>query len=296
MKHPLLLATLGLAIAFAGCTDDGDGTTTTTPTGTTTTTPATTTPVTTTPVTTTPVTTTPVTTTPPTPEPYVPYDLTVLHLPTAVEAGKNFSFVLQATGGVPATSDHIGAHFGSASVPDAGANTTSYPRACVHTTVATPVPGTYNVTCSVPTAGEWFLRGHVRVGAANDSWGDEMTLIVRSAWNATGNHTLNLTGVPTLARVGQNVTMNLSMTGPTGISSHFGAHYGRNSSDAPSTTVYESGCTHQGTPTPVPTTYTVTCAFAAPGTYYLRGHLRLDEGIPPATSNYWTGEYAILVQ
>ena len=291
MSRLLLASLLCAGLVLAGCTGD-DPPTTTTPAGTS---PAATSPVATSPAATTPAGTTPVVTSPVTPPAYVPYALEVSGFPQAVEAGQNFTFVLRATGGTPATSDHIGAHYGDVSAPSAPANTTTYARACQHITVATPVPGTYNVTCSMPSAGTWYLRGHVR-SAGNDSWGSERSLVVRPAWVANGTYALNLTGVPTVVRAGQNFTMNLTMTGTTGVSSHFGAHYGMNSTGAPTTAAYDQACTHQTTITPIPTSapYVVTCSFGAPGTYYLRGHLRVDEGIPPAAQNYWTGEYAIL--
>lgn len=300
MRRTFLLTILCASLALAGCTGGDDGTppTTGTPTATT---PGIQFP----PLNVTPTSATPPTATTPAPgandttPAYVPYDLAVSGIPQAVEAGQNFTFVLRATGGAPATSDHIGAHYGNASAPDAPANTTTYARACQHVDVATPVPGTYNVTCSVPSAGTWYFRGHVRAGPGNDSWGNETPLTVRPAWTATGNYTLNLTGVPTVARAGENVTMNLTIAGPTGLSSHYGAHFGGNSTGTPAIPAYPNACMHQDSPTNVPpgAPFVVTCTFPAPGTYYVRGHMFITEGLPLASSgnHYWSGEHAILV-
>lgn len=295
MNRLLLTLLVGATLLLAGCTggeeDNGDDT------------PPTTTPDNDPPTSSTP-SPTPVDPTPDTnetpdgnetPPVYEPYTLEISGFPQAVEAGANFTFVLTATGGENATSDHLGAHFGNTSAPTAAPSTSVYARACPHITNVTDVPGTYHVTCSMPTAGTWYLRGHVRVGD-NNSWGDEMTLVAREAWTPSGNYTLNLTGVPTMARANENVTLTLSMEGPTGVSDHFGAHFGRNSTDAPSTNEYPFVCTHQATPTTVPTTHTMTCSFPTPGVYHLRGHLRISEGLIPQTNNYWTGEYAILVE
>lgn len=285
----LLLTTLLCAcLAFAGCTGGNEPAP---PTGGS--------PLPTTPATSTPAGTPPATPTVAdvTPQAYVPYSLDVSGVPAEVEAGQNFTFVLRATGGAPATSDHIGAHFGNRSAAGEPANTTTYARACQHVTTSTPVPGTFQVTCSMPGAGAWYLRGHV-LAAGNHSWGSETAITARPAWTPSGNYTLNLTGVPTVARANENVTMNLSIAGPPGLSSHFGAHFNATSRGAPTVAAYNGACSHQTTPTTVPPTapFVVTCTFPAPGTYYLRGHLRVDEGIPlPTTNNYWTGEHVVLV-
>lgn len=291
MSRPLLATLLFASLAFAGCTggDEPNEPTGATPT------PASPTPG-------TPAASTPASPAPPTgetpPPAYVPYNVAVGGVPPEVEAGQNFTFVLRATGGEPGVSDHIGAHYGNLSAAHAPANTTTYPRACQHVTSATQVPGAYEVTCAMPSAGAWYLRGHV-LAAGNHSWGDETAVTVRPAWAPAGNYTLNLTGVPTVARANVSVPMNLTITGPPGVSSHFGAHFNTTGTGAPTVAAYGQACTHQTTPTPVPTSapFALTCTFPAPGTYYLRGHLRIDEGLPlPATNNYWTSEYVILVR
>ena len=301
MRHEsrtLLLALLAASLALAGCTggDDEDPADTTPvfPSGTT---PAGTTPAGTNPATATPAEPSPVVTTPDAETPvFTPYTLDVSGLPQEVEAGMNFTFVLRATGGTPGTSDHLGAHYGNLSAAALPANTTTYPRACQHVTTTTDVPGTYNVTCAMPSAGTWYLRGHV-LAQGNHSWGNEMALTARPAWTPNGTYTLNLTGVPTVVPANQNVTMNLTMTGPSGISNHFGAHYGRNATGTPSLDAYPQACVHVTALTPIPpgSPTVVTCNFSEPGTYYLRGHLRVDEGLPPAPRDHWTSEHVILV-
>jgi hypothetical protein len=75
-------------------------------------------------------------------------------------------------------------------------------------------------------------------------------------------------------------------------SDHIGAHFGANSTQAPSTTAYPFACVH--TQGDLPGTYQVTCtAPTLPGTYYLRGHARIGQG--NESVSWWSGEQTFLV-
>lgn len=76
------------------------------------------------------------------------------------------------------------------------------------------------------------------------------------------------------------------------VSDHIGAHYGPNSTQAPSTTAYPVACQHTGGE--LPGTYQVTCtAPTLPGTYHLRGHARIGQG--NESVSWWSGEQTFLV-
>lgn len=293
--RPVLLVALCASLALAGCTLGED----TPPTPTTTTPTATTSTPTPTPASPTAnVTPTPTQTTPEPPaEPKPLYALTVSGLPTAVEEGRNFSYVLVAAGNVSANSTHLGAHYGPTSVADDAASTSVYTQVCAHQTSATPVPGRYNLTCSVPGNGTWYLRGHVRVGADNDSWASEATLTVRPAWTQSGNYSVNLSGVPTRATAGKNFTFNLTTAGGNllapGLSPE--VRTGSASTGTPTVEAYTVTCSTART-SALSTSYSVSCGFPAAGVYYLRGHLRVSEGVPPESHDYWSGEYPVLVE
>lgn len=76
------------------------------------------------------------------------------------------------------------------------------------------------------------------------------------------------------------------------MSDHIGAHFGSNSTTAPSTTVYNKTCAHRAGA--LPGTYEVTCTAPTElGTYYLRGHARMTEG--NVTNQWWSPEVSFRV-
>ena len=93
---------------------------------------------------------------------------------------------------------------------------------------------------------------------------------------------------------GANLTFKDRVTGSVqAYSDHIGAHFGRNTTTAPSTTVYNVTCAHQaGT---LPGVFTVTCAAPQdPGTYFLRGHARITQ--PDGTQvSWWSEEHPFTV-
>lgn len=92
---------------------------------------------------------------------------------------------------------------------------------------------------------------------------------------------------------GQEFPFNSTISG--GIeraSDHIGAHFGPNSTTAPSTTAYPSVCPHSIGQ--LPGTFQVTCAAPLnPGVYYLRGHARITYG--NESVNWWSAETTFTV-
>jgi hypothetical protein len=96
-------------------------------------------------------------------------------------------------------------------------------------------------------------------------------------------------------RTASNFTFTEHIEGSVGSTSmHIGAHMGMNHTATPSTTVYKIACRHYATPNPLPGTYTITCdAPQTPGTYYLRGHARVNQN--GTDINWWSPEVSFTV-
>lgn len=215
------------------------------------------------------------------------YTLTATGVPATAVANQSFTFTLRAEG--PAgTSDHVGGHFGTNSTDQP--SVAAYPGACVHT--AQTLPGTYTVACTLPRAGTWYLRGHVRTGAAEayrHFWAAESTIVVTPRVQLAYNVTTS--DVPGTVRANETFTFTLNATGPPGVSDHVGAHFGTNSTTSPSVAAYPSACVHSAQT--LPGTYTVSCRIPRAGTWYLRGHVRT--GVEGAYGHHWADEDTILV-
>lgn len=105
------------------------------------------------------------------------YTVTTNGVPATAQAETAFSFTVTVAGNTTMMSDHIGAHFGNETSPEA--NVTVYPYACIHS--GGEVPGTYEVSCTVLTTGIWYLRGHMRAMSGGETfnyWGEEQTIVV----------------------------------------------------------------------------------------------------------------------
>ena len=277
----ILLCSVLAATALAGCADnDGAGDD-----------PATTTPATTTP-TTTPVTTTPVTTTPePTPDAPV-FTLTADGVPATAIVGQTFTFELTVEGDESFETDHLGAHYDVEAHP---APEGAYGKGCDHQ-LAT-VPGTFTIECTIAETGTHFLRGHLRLNVSDtlhNYWTDEFEVEVREP---VGNYTLTTVGMPTLpVAPGDSFNFTLTIAGEsTDHSDHIGGHFGMNSTDDDVVVGdFAYGCQHQSGE--VPGEFTVTCPVpddAAPGTYYLRGHLRITAA--GVNHEFWADQDTFLV-
>ncbi len=92
---------------------------------------------------------------------------------------------------------------------------------------------------------------------------------------------------------GAQFRFNSTITGnATRASDHIGAHFGNQSSQAPSTAVYTVTCEHVAGD--LPGRYQVTCtAPQEAGVYYLRGHARIMSGGAPV--NWWSAEATFTV-
>lgn len=297
MKTTLLTLLLGVSLVLAGCTG-GDDPAPGTPTGST---PTGSTPTTTTPASTTPVNATP--TTPTTPAANdtgnategltnASYALTAVGIPAQVEVGRAFNFTLFANGTLNRTTEHVGAHYAD--------NVTTTPpgpgrRDCAHATGS--VPGVWLVNCTISQPGTWHVFGHLRLvenGTTYDYWAAPQAVKVR-------NYTLTLAGFPTTPQVSnQSFTFTLNLTGTENVTSdHVGAHVFNASTPNPTVSAQVAPavgvCTHGSGFTAG--NHTVSCTIvhngAAPGTYYVRGHLRITEG--GVQTNFWSAEHTVTV-
>lgn len=105
-------------------------------------------------------------------------------------------------------------------------------------------------------------------------------------------YTITVEEPPTTVTANESFTFNITIEGDVeSTTDHAGAHYGNQSSDEPSTTVYDQTCAHSGGA--VPGSFEVTCTISEPGTYYYRGHLRITEG--GQTHNWWSEEHQVVV-
>lgn len=276
--YTIILSCIIAATALAGCADNDDAT----PPADSSPTPATT--------------PTPLLPTPtPTPAPTdngtaANFTLTAANVPTTVFAGEAFTFNLTIAGETEMETDHIGAHYNTTPNPEpAGA----YGKACEHQPGT--VPGEFVVRCTFAEEGEHFLRGHLRVndsGTLRNFWTDEFEVVARGP---VGNHTLATSGMPTLpVTAGSTFNFTLAITGDADVSDHIGGHFGANSSATPKVSDYPLACAH--TAGSVPGEYAVSCevpATAAPGTYHLRGHMRIT--VDSMKHDFWAPETSFVV-
>lgn len=284
-RSPTLLLTLLLAgAALAGCTGGDEGAPTPTPDVT----PTVATP---TPTLTTP---TPATPTPPVNETPAlgndTYALATAGIPAQAEVGKPFNYTLYVNGTFEATSNHIGAHFRNTTE---GALSASAMGACSHIGTNETLPGEFNLTCTLDTPGTHYVYGHVRItenGETYNYWAEPRAVKVR-------NYTINLTGVPSTAQASsQNFTFTMAIQGTENVTSdHIGAHFWNATTSAPTAANAAGACSHVAGA--AIDTFTVTCQIAhagvTPGTYYLRGHLRITEG--GSQVNFWSSEHEVTV-
>lgn len=104
---------------------------------------------------------------------------------------------------------------------------------------------------------------------------------------------LSIVGMNGRYHPGANVTVEMRITGSPAVQSpHIGAHYGRISSETPSTSVYDLKCNHvSGLVSGDKTFY---CNLPAEkGDYYLRGHVAVEQD--GQTINYWSPEVKFII-
>jgi hypothetical protein len=109
------------------------------------------------------------------------------------------------------------------------------------------------------------------------------------------SYTVLVEDFPTAPQMpGEEFTFNVTVSGAqTAQSDHIGAHYGMESSQAPSTTEYPTACPHQSGE--LPGTFQVTCpAPLESGVYYLRGHARIG-AVPEEQVSWWSAEMPFTV-
>ncbi|MEA3201162.1 MAG: hypothetical protein QOE90_2590 [Thermoplasmata archaeon] len=284
--RPLLLATLVLVLALAGCTG-GNTTTSSTPASSTpaSSTPETSTPASTTPASSTPASTTPVTTTPGTPTilDESSFTVTTPGAPSMVAVGKPFNVTVHVAGAVQFSSDHIGAHYATSpqAAPDAATMT-----ACAHTPGS--LPGDFVVACNVSAPGTIYLYGHARVTENNvthNYWGPQQQIRVANA-------TVTVTQGTGLPLAGQPVQFTIAVAGDAGSAAFVNATFGGNSTAAPSFAAYPNGCTQ--TSGAVPHNYTISCTFPTAGTYYLRGVVLYGD-LATSQALFWSDELKVTV-
>lgn len=131
-------------------------------------------------------------------------------------------------------------------------------------------------------------------GCAGDDDGDDDQGPTTTPAPNTTSYTIVLEGFP-VGPIPANTTFSFNdhITGDaTRTSDHIGAHFGPNSTMAPSTTAYPVACQH--TPGSLPGTFPVTCtAPKTAGTYFLRGHARIGQG--NQSVSWWSAEQPFVV-
>lgn len=91
---------------------------------------------------------------------------------------------------------------------------------------------------------------------------------------------------PRLVNVGERFSFTLTASGATIATDHIGAHYGTSYSADPSLATYPNACEHQ--PGSLPGRYTISCTISTPGTYHMRGHIRVTSD--GETYQFWSME------
>jgi hypothetical protein len=151
--------------------------------------------------------------------------------------------------------------------------------------------------CGFPDPGTYYVRAFASIpdpeGKLLESWSPEVVVIVQMQAPAAGPGVV-LYDLPSRIPVGEKVALTVKVSGVTVTSDHVGAHFddAPHASEVASPSVYTEPCDHQAATVSLPGTFTAGCLFAAPGTYYLRGHARYDKD---GTQNLWTPELTVTV-
>lgn len=139
----------------------------------------------------------------------------------------------------------------------------------------------------------FLVAAILAAGCSSPSGGGPSTSTAPAHVDA-GTYIITLEGFPVgPVAGGSNLTFRDRITGSVqAYSDHIGAHFGSNSTDAPSTTAYNMTCAHSvGN---LPGVYDVTCSVPrAPGLYHLRGHARIMQDGTPV--NWWSAEQTFTV-
>lgn len=105
----------------------------------------------------------------------------VYDVPSTVAAGAMFVMPLKVEWGSVAqqvNSDHVGAHYGGTSQAT-NPTVAGYGNGCSH--YSGPIPGQFQISCTLGPAGTTYLRGHARFengGQMLDYWSDELAVSV----------------------------------------------------------------------------------------------------------------------
>lgn len=220
------------------------------------------------------------------------YDLTATGVPANATAGEPFTFQVRAEGDVSATTDHLGAHYWSASVADDEATSSLGDSVgCAHT--EGDLPGSWDVTCTIEAPGTYYVRGHARTTEGtgdeahdHDFWSAEHEVHVQPGED---QYTLTTDGAPANATAGEPFTFQLMVDGAATSSDHIGAHHWNATEDTGD--IADAGaCEHQEGD--LPGTFTVTCTLE-PGVYSVRGHMRLTVG--DQMNDFWAEAFRVVV-
>lgn len=109
--------------------------------------------------------------------------------------------------------------------------------------------------------------------------------------HAHPSYTLNVTGAPTNATVGEAFTFTLTAEGDAGESDHIGAHFAATELEQLVATEM-GGCAHVSGE--LPGTFEVSCTIDEAGVWFVYGHVRTShEG---ETLNFWADAFTVTVE
>lgn len=211
------------------------------------------------------------------------YDVT-LEGPAAVPVGTEAQFTMSFDGAGEATAHHMGAHMGHGAMPPM---LEGEPH-CTAAEDGADLPGTFHASCTFDRVGTSWVRAHAMVGGRESMSQHHMVIVFPE------NDTFAVTtdGLPTQVKAGEPVAFAVRVQGPPGNSTHFGAHFWNASQEDPTGRLgVASGCAHPAGDHNLPGTVTTSCVFPAPGTYYVRGHMRVEIG--PERYNFWAEEQVV---
>ncbi len=105
-------------------------------------------------------------------------------LPSHIKLGDSVTLGLHITGDNAGHSDHIGAHYWSASTDDPTADFGLQAGSCSHVAGGGQVPGDFTIVCTPTESGWHYLRGHVRLVVDDETlnyWTPEHVIFVTPA-------------------------------------------------------------------------------------------------------------------
>lgn len=151
------------------------------------------------------------------------------------------------------------------------------------------VPGEYDTTVTIDETGTYYFRAHAIVDG-NHTWTSEVEIQVESSQPGEAPVIVTVDDHTAQGGVGENLTVNWSLTGTPDEVRHTGFHWATYSVEDPASPADYGNSTGVVEPAAVPGSYNGTFTEEEPGTYHGRAHAIYNG------QHYWSDEITFEVQ